>query len=735
MASAAPFSRRQWASQSLRVTAKEMSIVSARGKNNAIAERFSKYQMAAEEGNAEKKKAVVEPLPSTLRSGNLSVLKKRWEQQQQQQPSSHRAQRQACSPADAQIHISQPTGPNPRPTSQIENQPDTLKTTTLSLDQHTEPETQVHSETSSNQLQSAQPQDLSDMEEKPSKDSEGQEGAAAAEVPDSERPSVPLNSLKMMFEKRENLTDEVSREQTSRGNNGNTANMDQLLGDGSLAESTPLRDRMALYQAAISKQEVTPTSVSSDQLDSFCGKQKENVPPCTLDLSPESEPNSRKGFTSESNGSASGTPTSSNQRDSSQPKTPKNFRLPVRETCVSCLKTVYPLERLVANQHVYHSSCFRCSHCNTKLSLVNYASLHNNVYCKPHFCQLFKAKGNYDEGFGHRPHKQLWDSKGESGETSPQSNTPTKPKIQSPAPASDLDSPSVEDSPLAKVNVLMATMEALGQGSPEKSDRPTETRRLKISWPPRTELEDSSGRSGAATTTADEGSASKPIRAKWPPEEDSLSSPPEQAREAPCLRRTSSLKERSMPFTLAGQAPAPEARQPSPPPVDDRQPSPEPSSMELQHCGQSTDSQTPTEDSCVDVHTSSGEEEQEGEMKTEYLADYRLAKEKDDTPDDQPEEEEEEKMEEEEEEEDGDVSEEEMAPLKREETPTDISSPEGEVEASQSSQDVGFWDSEEVEDKEEAEQQQQEEDEEVLTVEEMIKRNRHYEDEEEEEDA
>uniref|UniRef100_A0A3B3X8P5 LIM zinc-binding domain-containing protein n=1 Tax=Poecilia mexicana TaxID=48701 RepID=A0A3B3X8P5_9TELE len=91
-----------------------------------------------------------------------------------------------------------------------------------------------------------------------------------------------------------------------------------------------------------------------------------------------------------------------------------SFHLPVRETCVSCQKTVYPLERLVANKDVYHSSCFRCSHCNTKLSLVNYASLHNNIYCKPHFCQLFKAKGNYDEGFGHRPHKELWESKGES---------------------------------------------------------------------------------------------------------------------------------------------------------------------------------------------------------------------------------------------------------------------------------------------------------------------------------
>uniref|UniRef100_A0A674AA25 LIM domain and actin binding 1a n=1 Tax=Salmo trutta TaxID=8032 RepID=A0A674AA25_SALTR len=76
----APFSRRQWASHSLRVTGKELSIVGTRGKNNAIAERFSKYQLAAEEGNSERKKAAADPLPPTLCSGNLSVLKKWWEQ-------------------------------------------------------------------------------------------------------------------------------------------------------------------------------------------------------------------------------------------------------------------------------------------------------------------------------------------------------------------------------------------------------------------------------------------------------------------------------------------------------------------------------------------------------------------------------------------------------------------------------------------------------------------------------
>uniref|UniRef100_A0A8C3IPN0 LIM zinc-binding domain-containing protein n=1 Tax=Chrysemys picta bellii TaxID=8478 RepID=A0A8C3IPN0_CHRPI len=97
-----------------------------------------------------------------------------------------------------------------------------------------------------------------------------------------------------------------------------------------------------------------------------------------------------------------------NQIDISPPKVVKKFQLPVKETCVACQKTVYPMERLFANQQVFHISCFHCSHCNSKLSLGTYATLRGNIYCKPHFNQLFKAKGNYDEGFGHKPHKELW---------------------------------------------------------------------------------------------------------------------------------------------------------------------------------------------------------------------------------------------------------------------------------------------------------------------------------------
>ncbi|KAL4659239.1 LIM domain-containing protein 2-like [Arapaima gigas] len=88
-----------------------------------------------------------------------------------------------------------------------------------------------------------------------------------------------------------------------------------------------------------------------------------------------------------------------------------------KELCSSCEKTVYPMERLVADKLVFHASCFCCKHCNAKLSLGSYAALQGEFYCKPHFQQLFKSKGNYDEGFGRRQHKELWATKDAEGVT------------------------------------------------------------------------------------------------------------------------------------------------------------------------------------------------------------------------------------------------------------------------------------------------------------------------------
>ena len=35
-----------------------------------------------------------------------------------------------------------------------------------------------------------------------------------------------------------------------------------------------------------------------------------------------------------------------------------------------------------------------------------FARVHGVLFCKPHFKQLFKSKGNYDEGFGHETRKR-----------------------------------------------------------------------------------------------------------------------------------------------------------------------------------------------------------------------------------------------------------------------------------------------------------------------------------------
>lgn len=225
------------------------------------------------------------------------------------------------------------------------------------------------------------------------------------------------------------------------------------------------------------------------------------------------------------------------QTDASLPKTVKKFQLPAKETCVGCQKTVYPMERLLANQQVFHISCFRCSYCNSKLSLGTYASLRGNIYCKPHFNQLFKAKGNYDEGFGHKQHKELWSSKTECEES-------LEKTLHGVNATESPQNPGVEDAPIAKVGVLAATMEAKASALPEREEKPAETKKLRIAWPPPSDQ-------STQGSTLDEGI--KVLKPKWPPEEES--SKPDVLEDVDLdlkkLRRSSSLKERSRPFTVA----------------------------------------------------------------------------------------------------------------------------------------------------------------------------------------
>ncbi|NXT69693.1 XIRP2 protein, partial [Chaetops frenatus] len=181
----------------------------------------------------------------------------------------------------------------------------------------------------------------------------------------------------------------------------------------------------------------------------------------------------------------------------------KKLQIQENEICKLCQQRVYPMECLVADKQNFHKSCFRCHHCGSQLRLGNYASLHGKIYCKPHFKQLFKSKGNYDEGFGHKQHKELWNSKDQlrsinntqAEETNPINSVPVDPK---PITEVDKDMYSVTEG-----------------GHPDILDnnlkKSTERGKLKMTWPPSTD-----DATSKKTFSIEE--LAKVNKSKWPPE-------------------------------------------------------------------------------------------------------------------------------------------------------------------------------------------------------------------------
>ncbi|XP_053312259.1 LIM domain and actin-binding protein 1 isoform X2 [Spea bombifrons] len=568
------FKRGQWASQSVRVTARELSLV--KPKNAAIMERFSKYQKAAEEANLDKKKTNTENLPPTYNRGSLTVLRKKWEvpgtaaRTEPIQTGAPLQKQKVSSP-----HVESVTADHPevstagkvrspvREQSRFRYPSATELTSHYAEDHNMEPNLEpVNSEVP-----------------EPS--------------PKIEKFNVPLNSLKMMFEKGEAANAKHPQREPGKINVGRISenrfssedadssfteksysacsspdsSPSKLTSQKSLEiahvlETTSLKDRMAKYQAALIKQ-TKPTSPSNDvkavwnDVRNQNSEQKENVPPSPpragLAFEHEKSANIENSAVlsrnhSEINGQHEEEiqrPNSSpglspqvralNQLESTPSKTAKKFQLPAREICFGCQKTVYPMERFLANQQVYHNSCFRCSHCSTKLSLGNYASLHGIVYCKPHFNQLFKAKGNYDEGFGLKPHKELWVSKTDTSDNEENSVPPANT-------TGDPSSPVVEEAPIAKVGVLAASMEAKTASIAHEREKQVETKKLRIAWPPPPES------TGAGGTLEENIKVFKP---KWPPSDDIQKTESEEDADLKKLRRTASLKERIRPFTLS----------------------------------------------------------------------------------------------------------------------------------------------------------------------------------------
>ncbi len=71
------------------------------------------------------------------------------------------------------------------------------------------------------------------------------------------------------------------------------------------------------------------------------------------------------------------------------------------------------------NQIIFFScqNIFNRSLCFFRLG--NYTANDGQIYCKPHFLQLFAIKGNYSAGFGLNDHKARWLPNSSSSSSSP----------------------------------------------------------------------------------------------------------------------------------------------------------------------------------------------------------------------------------------------------------------------------------------------------------------------------
>ncbi|XP_022952743.1 LIM domain-containing protein WLIM1-like [Cucurbita moschata] len=73
------------------------------------------------------------------------------------------------------------------------------------------------------------------------------------------------------------------------------------------------------------------------------------------------------------------------------------------QKCMACDKTVYLVDKLTADNRIFHKPCFRCYHCKGTLKLSNYCSFEGVLYCRPHYDQLFKRTGSLDKSFEGTP--------------------------------------------------------------------------------------------------------------------------------------------------------------------------------------------------------------------------------------------------------------------------------------------------------------------------------------------
>ncbi|XP_010175858.1 LIM domain and actin-binding protein 1-like, partial [Antrostomus carolinensis] len=319
-----PFNRRQWTSQSLKITAKELSLVN-KNKSSALVERFSKYQKAAEEATAEKKRSNTENLPPHFKRGNLSVLKKKWENPVPGTEFRKETGRSSC--AEVRHKVSSPgieAGNSPASSPDLEQTLGAGATSDTQTPSSTPGQLQCPGGDSSKfKSHSAE----SGKMENCLRESREVEKPEASENADSlgkiEKYNVPLNKLKMMFEKGEATQTKIPRDQRKtavgrRISENSLSSEDLDVGEkshstsGHLVDTNPalspdkaetkkslemprltetsIKDRLAKYQAAVSKQGsstglITTNEIqaSESELKNYKSEQKENMPPSLED--------------------------------------------------------------------------------------------------------------------------------------------------------------------------------------------------------------------------------------------------------------------------------------------------------------------------------------------------------------------------------------------------------------------------------------------------------------------
>ena len=154
--------------------------------------------------------------------------------------------------------------------------------------------------------------------------------------------------------------------------------------------------------------------------------------------------------------------------------------------CPVCQKMAYPVESIKIEGVVMHKTCFKCSVCKRTLNGSNFAKNHGIYYCKVHFQQMFREKGNYDEGFGQKKHSADWGKKEEPKKEEPVKKVePVKKEEPKPVEQPKKEEPKKVEEPVKKEEpkpVEQPKEEPKKEEPPKEEPKPVEEPPKPVEW-------------------------------------------------------------------------------------------------------------------------------------------------------------------------------------------------------------------------------------------------------------